>query len=246
MKWLFFGLVVTNLLVYGYTHLSEPPVQDWHQREFHADSVKLVTDTAPMTTDTGKDEKSVETPVTPPASDATITTQPTPTKVAETPANMASAQQCIRWDAIPMADLPRAKQLLDTLKIGKPLGNARIEAKTRFWVYILPQSSLSDAQKKTEELQALGLSERDFFIVNDAGRWRNAISLGVYSTQDAARQRLDAVQEKGVKSARVGIRDTLRFASLIIAQADEGTGSRLAGASAEIKGSEVNLAECPR
>ncbi|MBB5018280.1 hypothetical protein HNQ59_001568 [Chitinivorax tropicus] len=238
MKWLFIALLIANLLVFGYTHLSEPPAQDWHQREVHAERAKLLAE-APKPADADK------APTTPSTEDKAAATEATSAPVAEAGTPTNTTQQCLRWESIPLPDLARAKQLLDTLQIGKPIGNPRIESKKRFWVYMLPQPSLSDAHRKTEELQALGLSEQDFFIVNDAGRWRNAISLGVYSTLEAAKQRLDVVQEKGVKSARVGVRETLRFASLIIPQGDEATGSRLAGISADIKGSEVNLADCP-
>ena len=47
----------------------------------------------------------------------------------------------------------------------------------------------------------------DYFVVPDDPKWRNAISLGVFKTEEAAKARLDALRAKGVKSASVGARD---------------------------------------
>ena len=62
------------------------------------------------------------------------------------------------------------------------------------------------AQKKVAELKALGIDE--YFIVQDEGKMQWAVSLGVFSTEDAARSRLETLRAKGVKTAQTGERET--------------------------------------
>ena len=62
------------------------------------------------------------------------------------------------------------------------------------------------ALKKTAELKALGID--DYFIVQDEGKTRWAVSLGVFSTEESARSRLEALRAKGVRSAQTGERET--------------------------------------
>jgi hypothetical protein len=49
---------------------------------------------------------------------------------------------------------------------------------------------------------------RDYFVVQEEGRQRWSLSLGVFRTEDAAKARLDALRAKGVKSAALGKRET--------------------------------------
>ena len=75
---------------------------------------------------------------------------------------------------------------------------------TQFWVFIPPLASRQDADRKAGELKKLGVSE--FFVVQEAGPNRWAISLGIFSTEQAARDLLDSLREQGVRSAKVGPR----------------------------------------
>jgi cell division septation protein DedD len=72
-------------------------------------------------------------------------------------------------------------------------------------VFIPPQADRQMANRKAGELLALGVSE--FFIVND-GPQQFAISLGVFSREEGAQSHLAKLREKGVRSARVGLRNT--------------------------------------
>ena len=50
--------------------------------------------------------------------------------------------------------------------------------------------------------------QTEFFVVQENGPNNRAISLGLFSTKEAANSHLEALREKGVKSAKVGERNS--------------------------------------
>jgi hypothetical protein len=72
------------------------------------------------------------------------------------------------------------------------------------WVYIPPLASKADAERKAGELKKLGVTE--FFIVTEAGANQYAISLGIFSSEQGAKDQLESLKAKGVRSAKVGLR----------------------------------------
>lgn len=113
---------------------------------------------------------------------------------------------CLEWGALVGGDVARAGQALEPLALGAKLTQRKQEEVAGFWVYIPPLASRQVATQKAGELKRLGVD--DYFVVPDDPKWRNAISLGVFKTEDAAKARLVALRAKGVKSATVGARDT--------------------------------------
>ena len=113
---------------------------------------------------------------------------------------------CLEWGAFVGGDTTRAVQALEPLGLGAKLTQRRQEDVAGFWVYIAPLASRQAATQKAVELKRLDVEE--YFVVPDDPKWRNAISLGVFKTEEAAKARLDAVRAKGVKSAAIGKRDT--------------------------------------
>ena len=69
-----------------------------------------------------------------------------------------------------------------------------------------PLASRQIATQKAGELKRLGVD--DYFVVPDDPKWRNAISLGVFKTEEAAKARRDALRAKGLTSATIGARET--------------------------------------
>ena len=126
-----------------------------------------------------------------------LTRKPEPPKLATV---------CLEWGAFVGADATRAGQALELLGLGAKLAQRRQEDVAGFWVYIPPLASRQSATQKAGELKRLGVD--DYFVVPDDPKWRNAISLGVFKTEEAAKARLDALRAKGVKSATSGARDT--------------------------------------
>jgi hypothetical protein len=118
----------------------------------------------------------------------------------------ATGGACIEWGGFAVAEAPKAEQVLAPLALGARLSQRRSEETAGWWVFIPPQGNRAAALKKTAELKALGVEE--FFILQDEGKMRWAVSLGVFSSEEAARKHLEALRVKGVRSAQSGERDT--------------------------------------
>ena len=128
--------------------------------------------------------------------------QPAPPPPPPEPTPLA----CLEWGSFSPADAVRAAQRLEPLALGARLAQYRGEETAGWWVYIPPQANRAAALKKAVELKKLGVDE--YFVVQEEGRQRWAVSLGVFSTEDAAKARLEALRARGVKSAAVGQRET--------------------------------------
>jgi len=121
------------------------------------------------------------------------------------PAPAAAGGNCIEWGGFAIAEAPKAEQALAPLALGARLSQRRSEETAGWWVFIPPQANRAAALKKTAELKSLGID--DYFILQDEGKMRWAVSLGVFSSEESARNRLEALRAKGVRSAQTGERD---------------------------------------
>lgn len=124
---------------------------------------------------------------------------------ADNPVEKKETAACLLWSNLPIADADRLERLLaERFSAFKPVRSIT-PGSSNYWVYIPPLASKQDADRKAAELKKLGAPE--FFIVQDAGPNHLAISLGIFSSEDAAKERLEALRAKGVKSARSGERN---------------------------------------
>ena len=167
-----------------------------------------------------------------------------PARVAkkEKPAAVAAAAPpataCVEWGSFTLADAPRAQQALEPLALGERLAQRRTEEAAGWWVFIPPQGSRQGALKKAAELKNLGVEE--FFIVQEEGEHRWAVSLGVFRTEEAAQSRLSALRAQGVRSARVGPRETVvPKIWLQVKSVDAPLQARLKEIARQIEGSEL-------
>lgn len=122
---------------------------------------------------------------------------------AQTP---AAPSACAEWGGFAIAEAPRAEQALAPLALGARLTQKRSDETAGWWVFIPPQVNRAAALRKTAELKSLGVD--DYFVIQDEGKSRWAVSLGVFSSEEAARSRLEALRAKGVRSAQTGERET--------------------------------------
>jgi hypothetical protein len=128
--------------------------------------------------------------------------KPGPAPAPPEPAPLA----CLEWGSFSPADAVRAEQRLEPLALGARLAQHRGEETAGWWVFIPPQPNRGAAQRKAAELKKLGVD--DYFVVQEEGRQRWALSLGIFRAEEAAKARLEALRAKGVKSAVVGQRET--------------------------------------
>ena len=113
---------------------------------------------------------------------------------------------CLEWGAFAGGEVGRADEALAPLALGAKLAQKRVDETATWWVFMPPQGSRQAATIKTAELKRLGIE--DYFIVQEDPKVRFAISLGVFRTQEAARNRLEQLRSKGVRTVQVGPRDT--------------------------------------
>ena len=150
---------------------------------------------------------------------------------------------CVEWGTFTLAVAPRAEQALEPLALGARLASRRSEETAHWWVYIPPaKDGKAGAQKTVSELKSSGLD--DYHVMQEEGKMRWAVSLGVFGTEAAANSRLEAVREKGVRSAQTAPRETVvTKVSLQVREADAATRAKLAEIAQQFPGSE--LRDCP-
>jgi hypothetical protein len=136
-----------------------------------------------------------------------------PLPAVATPPSASVADACIRIVGLAPE---MAVQLAGQATILR-LKATQLEAANGWWVFIPPQPDRTTAEKKAGELTQLGV--RDFFIANH-GTQPFAISLGIFSSEEAAHRHLEELRGKGVRSARVGRRSLERAQQNLEIQGD--------------------------
>lgn len=111
---------------------------------------------------------------------------------------------CLAWKGLATVDADRLERMITEDFSALVLSRSVVPASVIYWVFIAPSTNKKNADKKAAELKRLGVQE--FFIVQDPGPNQLAISLGVFSSEASANERLEALRVKGVKSATVGER----------------------------------------
>lgn len=114
----------------------------------------------------------------------------------------AVERACFEWGEFSGTDIDLVAKELKKLNLGDSVSRHDIDRPLGYWVYIPPVNSKAAVAQKVSQLKALGVT--DYFVVQDAGEWLNAISLGVFKTREAAQSFLDGLHDKGIRSARVG------------------------------------------
>lgn len=149
---------------------------------------------------------------------------------------------CLEWGSFSVADAGRAEKALEPLSLGSRLGMRRTEEATGWWVFIPSQGSRQAALRKAAELKSLAVD--DYFIVQEEGEFRWALSLGVFRSEESAQARLATLREQGVRSAQVGPRETVvPKVWLQVKGVDAALESRLKDIARQVEGSE--LRSCP-
>jgi hypothetical protein len=178
------------------------------------------------------------------AEEAARLSAPKPTGVAATPPTAAPIK-CLEWGSFAPADLARAQKALEPLALGERLAQRKTEEMPAWWVFIPPPAQAADprqaAVRKAGELKKLGV--QDYFIVQEEGLNRWAVSLGVFRSEEAAQARLAALRDQGVRSARIAAREApLPKVWLQVKNVDLGLEAKLHDIAREVGGSE--LREC--
>ncbi len=205
LKILFGLLLVINggLFAYqqGYLDTLSPPSREPSRltQQLNADKLQLI----PATAKTDADAKTEAKP------DTKATTVIAPLEAEKNLARadkMSNALVCAEVGNFDATEAKKFETQLAGLALGERLTRRSIAENVRHMVYIPPQPNKEAADKKAGELKRLGV--QDFFVIQDNSAMQWSISLGVFKSEEAARNQLAALNQKGVRSARIAAQAT--------------------------------------
>ena len=205
MRILVFLLVLANLLFYafsqGYFGQAENPDAQRIAQQISPERVKIVAQGEPPPAVVAVPEPKVEPPPTP---EPPVMTEPAP-EPAPAPTPEPPKLACTRWEDLLLADADRlTARLADKFPAFKLSRRVEAGEGSGWWVYIPPLPDKQAADKKAGELRALGIT--DYFVVQEAGPRHFAISLGIFSSEKGAQERLAQLKEIGVRSVKLSQR----------------------------------------
>ena len=149
---------------------------------------------------------------------------------------------CVEWGTFPSAEADKAGEALAALGLGIRLTTRKVEETAGWWVFLPPQGNKPNADKKVDELKRLNVP--DFFIVQEDGPNKFAISLGVFRTEDAAKNYLAGLVTKGVKTAQAGERETrVSKTAFRLSALDDATNVKFDAIKKDFPGHDTR--ECP-
>lgn len=182
---------------------------------------------------------SAPAPATPPVQLPSMALASTSNSAPAAPPAMA----CLEWGEFSGADLARANERLSSLKLGSALTQREVEHSIGYWVYIPPPKKHSELDAKIAQLKKLGVKE--FFVVQEKGKWHDAISLNIFKTAELAKKFLDHLKSKGVKGAVMGERQTrLKFTVFSFKNPNAATLSKLAEWQKDFTSIEMKSLAC--
>lgn len=184
MRAFVFLLILANLLFLAWTHgyigTSSDPDALRVQQQLLADQLRIVA----------RDELPAEAPKAEKA-----------VKLEE----KKETETCFALSDLSAADALLVDGLLADKWTAFKSASTAVEASANYWVFIPPLDSKAEVDKKAAELKKFNVPE--FFIVQENGPNNRAISLGLFSTMEAAAARLEVLRGKGIKSAKMAERN---------------------------------------
>jgi len=233
IKKLFWAVLLLNLALFAYMQWGGSLTQGNGslQPPLHAEQIKLLGFSPPAP------PSAVLAASAPPAQQSAASTP------ASAPATALPPAACLEWGEFSGADLAHASDNLAGLKLGSLLTQREVEHSIGYWVYIPPLKKHGEVAKKVARLKKRGIT--DFFVVQEKGKWHDAISLGIFKTEELAHKFLGDLKSKGVKGAVMGERQTrLKFTVFVLNNPDAATLSRLADWQKGYTGIEMKAVAC--
>lgn len=224
MKWLFWLLLLANLMFFSFIQWGEILIGEnknlKHQSSLNEEKIKLLDapNAAPA----------------PSLSSAVLATSQD---------QRAFTDVCLEWGEFSGTDSARATAALATLKLADRLTQRQTEYAIGYWVYMPPTQTRAEMDKNIAELKAHNV--KDYFTVQEVGPWKNAISLGVFKTDKAARKAFDSLRAKGVKTAVMGeLMSKFKLTVFVLKSPDAAAIEKMVTLQKEFAGSAVHLVAC--
>lgn len=159
-------------------------------------------------------------------------------------ARASAAAACLEWGEFAGGEAARADAALARLDLPQAQVRRTVTDAGGYWVYIPPLNSNAEVDKRVAELKALKIP--DIFVVQEAGQWRNAISLGIFKTEEGAQKFLDTLRGRGVKTAVAERREKfLKQISYLLREPGETVVAQLAELQREFPGTQIRAVACP-
>lgn len=214
---IFLLLVLANMLFFAWMagYLGE--------RETGREPERLRAQLAPERLRVTRDGMEVGPPASPPA-----------TPLAAAPVSAASEVVCRRVG--PIAAGVAEKLIAAIAERGASSARLPVEEEY-FWVFI-PPNPAKTPEKIVSELKQLGVTE--FVINGEGGQDRGSISLGMFRTEEAAKEYLAQLGKKGIRSAKVGQKTRVGDSLRVEARGD----ARVLDAL--LQGMAIEAVDCPR
>jgi sporulation related protein len=152
---------------------------------------------------------------------------------------------CLEWGPFAIGELKAALTAAEGLQPGISLSQREVQTVVGYWVYIPPLETRSEVDRKIAELRSLGVQE--YYAVESQGAMRNAISLGIFKTEEAANAYLERLRERGVRSARAGSREhRVTQTVLVVHEPDVALTAKLAELRLQFPGTELKALQCSK
>ena len=146
---------------------------------------------------------------------------------------------CVDFAGVAPADVAQARGAFAAMQLGDRFTERKVEEITRHWVYIPPAKDRRAAEQAASVLRRQGMSDLSL-------RPDHAISLGVFSTEEAARRFLVLVEAKGARGAQVGpFAKEVKESVFLVRDPDTLLVARLALLQREYPNSTLRAVACP-
>jgi hypothetical protein len=156
----------------------------------------------------------------------------------------AAPAACLEWGLFAGPQAARAEGALAALELSEGSVARSVSEAPAYWIYVPPLKTRAEVERKIGELKALGVNE--FFVVQEPAPWRNAISLGLFRSEEAAKARFGELQQRGVRTALLERREgVLKQVAFVVREPDEATVKKLAELQKQFPGSELKAVACP-
>ena len=222
MRVFFLLLLLGNAAFYAWAHYLRAPVsaqERIQQVQITPEKIRLVA--APVAGST--------------AASAAAPAKPT--------APLVKAGACLEWGSFIGNEAARADAAI--AEAGFTAGQVQrlVSDLDGQWVMIPPRKSRAEVERVSEELKGLGV--KDFTVVQEPLR-RNAISLGVFRTEEGAQNFLASLQKRGVAEATVEVRTAFfRRVSFVMRDPAEAMVARFVALKTAVAGTELKAVNCP-
>lgn len=220
MRLLFLLLLLVNLGFFAYHRFLDEPVDAAAQiATLQVNPEKIRTVAADVSSVVAVAPATARAPVPPPAA-------------------------CVEWGAFGGPDVARADGALAALALPAESLQRRVADIDGYWVHMPVMKTKAEVDRKVGELKALGIA--DVYVVQDAGPWRNAVSLGLFKSEEAANAELERLRQRGVRSAMVTRREKfLKQVSYFVREPSAATIARITELQRDFPAAELKAVGCP-